>query len=243
MQLLLAWCGDAEVRDAMCAPSGHTVECFHGPLLIEDLSDAEWAAELPALAEAAVVRECEGKYCEGGTLPPMFCRVWGYALSDSQVIDVAASRCPACHGTGKVPLVSHPMMRLALAAARVALDEWESQGHWKGEENQCRCKKGIHFSGPACVRTTRPRRAVEAAEAWLSDPSDENRIAWRRAYVNATGYDLAPMWIPYPLTCNIVPAHAIPTLVDCVTAAVKIAGRQLIAEALATEARGWEVGA
>lgn len=68
--------------------------------------------------------------------------------------------------------------RAAVAAARVALEVWE-----KGDSGQGRCTEQPFGRECACGWHL-PRRAIEAAEAWLADPSDAHEDAALRL-VNA----------------------------------------------------------
>lgn len=75
-------------------------------------------------------------------------------------------------------------VRAAVSAARVALPVWEGAN--------IRCTGFAMFPAPR-----EPRRAIEAAEAWLACPCKEHEEAWHRAHgdwtVTRSGH-----WIPSP---------------------------------------------
>jgi hypothetical protein len=85
------------------------------------------------------------------------------------------------------------LVRAAVAAARVALPEWEIQNV---DEFDYQEPGGAWRS--ASVVGDAPRRAIEAAEAWLACPCEEHLGAWHDACVAQDGNALVPVWVPYP---------------------------------------------
>ena len=75
-------------------------------------------------------------------------------------------------------------VRAALAAGWVA---------WKAHE----CRECMDWAGSKwlCRHNNAPRRALEAAERWLADPSEAHREAW---WLVVRGEPL-PAWVLYPL--------------------------------------------
>lgn len=148
----------------------------------------------------------------------------------------------------------------ALVAARVALPSWE-----RGEETCC-CGSGYRGHGwgdghsfthvcdyyrnpldPApceCVSPA-PRRAVEAAEAWLARPSEESMVAWQQARL-AAGLDFTMAWLPFPLVVAGVMPGILPArdreLRNSVTEAAALAGEPAVRAAIRDALTAWALG-
>lgn len=77
------------------------------------------------------------------------------------------------------------LTRAALAAAELAAR------HWCRDEN---CGKVIR-----CAHCIRHQKALDAARAWLEDPTEERRSAWREPWI-CWRHDTSvrPLWIPSP---------------------------------------------
>ena len=151
-----------------------------------------------------------------------------------------------CGGTGRVPEAAarKVMVRYATASGWAVLPEWErEQGLiWTARDV---CGKPVAAGRKALCNLTpphtmnvasgpkiAPRQALKAAEAWLACPCEEHRIEWRNAWVRATGYDTAPMWLPYPPTCDIIPESQIPKPEHAVEAAARETDEPTIRKAI-----------
>ena len=119
--------------------------------------------------------------------------------------------CETCHSTGRVPYTvpapRYAMALAAVAAARVAFDVWADVRAYDGPD----------------VRST-----IEAAEAWLQEPTQERLEAWRKLGLPLIGPGLPP-WISGPNG-----GHA-----DSILEAVTAAGEQPVREAISRALIKW----
>lgn len=139
------------------------------------------------------------------------------------------------------------LVRAAVAAARVAL------AHVMAQEQVCKCGSALRahdiYSGHAFVHACdddfpcecgwleeeAPRRAIEAAEAWLSDPSGHTGPAARR-WDDAimSGVEDAILWLPPP------PSMAGPDRVlRSIEGAARLAGESSVREAVCRSLIEW----
>jgi len=93
-------------------------------------------------------------------------------------------RCPACRGSGAVNV--HLGVRIASRLAHTCL----LVGDWASccEGADCICR-----GQPTEPEWYRARAVVEAAEAYLADPTEEGVAAWAAAYAAAD-----TPWVPSP---------------------------------------------
>lgn len=141
--------------------------------------------------------------------------------------------CPFCNGTGHrtqvVPFERLYMTRLAVAAGRAALKNWEAQGGASCE--QC---------GWMCFC---PRRALAAAEAWCRCPCEANARPCEAACHHAT----LPRWAQAGQVAfrwdDATPSEVAR---DVILAATKAANQEIVMAAVRADATNWpiiEVGA
>jgi len=119
-------------------------------------------------------------------------------------------------------------IRAACAAARVVLGHGEVQ-------KRSRAPVGIFHYGPAWP----PRRAIEAAEAWLTEQTEERLTAWRdrvRPLIPA-GVD----WVPYPflVTCDLRERSAEREWRSTICGAASLAGEQAVRDAVRAALAQW----
>jgi len=93
------------------------------------------------------------------------------------------------------------LLRAALGAAEAALLAWEEDSnHYRDWCRQCGAKRPIAEwrACRTCEELTAPRRALDACRAYLDDPSEENRVAWDRAFEEMETGPGGRFWIPGP---------------------------------------------
>ena len=120
-------------------------------------------------------------------------------------------------------------VRAAVAAARVALCEHEREGSLAFVQAMA---NRAHGKEMAFQQFHAPRRAIEAAEAWLAAPSDATQESWRRANV-AAGYPFHSDWLPPAFNMDAVPREE--TLQRC----ARLAGEAPVREAIQSALIGW----
>lgn len=108
------------------------------------------------------------------------------------------------------------LTRAAVAAARVALPEWLAELGWwlNGRDTIAGFDGLVHTSlrrqsDEDCRAAEAPVLAIEAAEAWLAEPSEANRIAAARALLAARPVDggLNRAWLPMVPTSFAAGTH------------------------------------
>ena len=77
-------------------------------------------------------------------------------------------------------------------------------------------------------------RAIEAAEAWLADPSEANREAWHEAWERALGLH----WLPRPASGDFANDYHAETIQAATEATSEQAVRDAIRDALVPWALG-----
>lgn len=123
-------------------------------------------------------------------------------------------------------------VRAAIAAARVALPVWEHADAGQTEGGYRLEVENIDMQGG-----TAPRRAIEAAEAWVACQCEEHIQAWR------TTCSLVAMgrhpWLPHALTADSPERAA--SLVGSIAAAARLAGEAPVREGIQRALIEWSL--
>jgi len=145
-----------------------------------DSKRGDWAALVSAM-EGEAQRECPR--CAGHKT-----QTFGWAECSVTV------NCARCDGTGRID--THLGLRIALRLARACLRVWERRN----------CDPDIRGSCPGteipCRNCSGPRLALDAAEAWLEEPTEERREVCRGIASNWGSEDgpwVADAWLAAPV--------------------------------------------
>lgn len=135
----------------------------------------------------------------------------------------------------------HAPVVAAVAAARFAAQRAERGQHYidcpdPGVARDHAC--------PLCVASidARPRRAVEAAEAWCALPCERYHVEWANRSHNDRGF-LAPKWLPCPPDTGLACATQ-SSYYEAIRAAIEFCGQGIppVREAACSALVSWSLG-
>lgn len=164
---LLAYCGDEEAREEIYEAGESGVEPWPE---VDAEPVGNWARGLPGLVRAATEGDCD--YSSGSL----------GKCDKGRVRFARRGQCPSCHGSGRGQPPVPGLFKIALRVAREAYWVWV-RDHWEGGDpcevcaNNDRDHAEVH-----CPTISPARRSLEAAMAWVGDPTEENLQAWKGVF-------------------------------------------------------------